>query len=145
MENFRIEYMSKSEQCYHAVNIAFLIMILGIILYSLIFRGENHPIPALLTELTGEVPPSKGLSQSFSEIVRGNLIDAARINPYGLRIFTFFVLQFLFRIFFSLSVRIKSDKLWMLAISDSAISLVIFFWCFAPFISYTLKLFGSVF
>lgn len=139
-----IETMDLQERCYHGVNIAFILLILAIFSYSLIFRGENHPIPAVFTELTGEIPPSKGLSESFSEIVRGNLVDATRINPYGLRIFAFFAFQLLLRVFFTLSVRLRSDKIMYLAIADSIISLALFLWCFAPLISYTLKLFGSI-
>lgn len=136
--------MSQQERCYHLVNIFFILLIAAIFSYSLIFKGDSHPIPALFTQATGEIPPSKGLSESFSEIVRGNLVDAARINPYGLRVFAFFALQLLLRIFFSLSTRIRPDKIFAIAIADSVVSLVVFIWCFAPLIEYTLRLFGTI-
>ena len=144
MEGISIAAMDSKEQSYHLVNIMFLLMIVAIFCYSLIFRGDNHPIPAIFTEVTGEIPPSKGLSESFSEIVRGNFTDAARINPHGLRIFAFFAFQMLLRVFFSLSVRLKPDRILSLAIADAIVSLTLFLWCFAPLISYTLKLFGSI-
>jgi hypothetical protein len=144
MFSIGITALSPQERNYHLVNIAFILLIVAIFAYSLVFKGENHPVPALFTKVTGEIPPSKGLSESFSEIVRGNLVDAARINPHGLRIFAFFALQLLLRIFFSLSTRIRPDRIFTIAIADSAISIVVFIWCFAPLIEYTIKLFGTI-
>lgn len=137
--------MGNGERNYHILNFSFLLLILSIFTYSLIYKGNSHPIPALFTQVTGHIPPSKGLSESFSEIVRGNITDAIQINPHGLRIFFFFALQFFLRIFFSLVVRIKSNRIVALAIADSTLSIAIFILCFSPLIVYTLKFFLSVF
>lgn len=137
-------YIGQKERSYHFVNGLFILTILLVLLYSFLFTGTTHPIPALLTEVTGIIPPSKGLSQSFSEIVRGNLSNAENINPYSVRVFFFFAIQLLLRIFFSLLIRIKPGKIKVLALSDSAISAAFFFWSFAPLITYTLNTFRNL-
>ena len=124
---------------------AFGLLILLIIIYSIIFRGNSHPIPALLTELTGTIPPSKGLSASFSEIVRGNFETALQYNRYGVRVFAFFCLQLLLRIIISALIYIKSFKASTLAIADVVVSTILFAYCFAPLIVYTLQQMSMLF
>jgi len=136
--------MNFKVRSYHIINGIFILLIISIFIYSLIFRKDNHPIPALLTRITGEIPPSKGLSASFSEIVRGNLDEATLINQHSLRIFAFFALQLLLRIFFSLLVRLRSESVNLLVIIDSVVSFSLFLWCFAPLIVYTVSLFTSL-
>ncbi|HPX06631.1 MAG TPA: hypothetical protein PLC17_11890, partial [Tenuifilaceae bacterium] len=52
---------SNGARVYNMLNIAFAGLVFLILLYSLAFSGTSHPIPALLTDKTGIVPPSKGL------------------------------------------------------------------------------------
>ena len=130
-----------SKKCYHIINIAFGSVILCIILYSLLFRGNNHPIPALFTERTGIIPPSKGLSASFSELVRGNFEIATLLNPYGLRIFAFFLIQFFTRALVSIAIEAEWLKISRIIILDSLYSVLLFGICFAPLIGYTIQLF----
>lgn len=134
-----------SKKFYHIINLAFGSVILCIILYSLIFRGNNHPIPALLTQITGMIPPSKGLSASFSELVRGNFEAAALLNPYGLRIFAFFIIQLFTRFLVSITIEGEWIKLSRIIILDSFYSFALFGICFAPLIGYTIHLFAKLF
>lgn len=134
-----------NKRTYHIINLCFVILVIGILLYSFIFRGNNHPIPALLTRLTGLVPPSKGLSASFSEIIRGNFISATLLNPYGLRVFSFFVIQFLLRILISIVIKFEWMKIYKVGIIDVILTITLFAYCFAPLISYTFKLFTHLF
>jgi hypothetical protein len=128
---------------YNTINILIALIILGIIIYSLIYRGDSHPIPALYTQATGEIPPSKGLSASFSEIVRGNMDEALKLNIYSVRIFAFFALQLLQRVFFSLILMVGKVKASKLAIIDASLSITLFAYCFAPLIKFTFsKIFG---
>ncbi len=133
-----------SKKSYHIVNVLFASIIIGIILYSFLFRGNNHPIPALLTDITGLMPPSKGLSASFSEIVRGNIDEALLLNPYSLRIFAFFIIQLLTRIFVSIVIHASWVKLKRVAIIDIIFSILLFGICFAPLIEYTFRLFAKL-
>ncbi len=129
---------------YHIINFLFGVIVVSIFVYSALYSAENLPIPALLTDITGETPPSKGLSSSFSEIVRGNFDLALNYNPYGLRIFSFFFLQLLLRVFFSIVVRINFMKINNLVFIDSTLSIALFAWCFSPLIAYTLRMLYSL-
>lgn len=126
-----------SSRAYHYVNLLIGVTFAGVILYSLIYKANSHPIPALLTEITGEMPPSKGLSASFSEIVRGNLELAKTFNPYGIRIFVFFALQVLLRPFVSIILSLKGDGVTRIAHADAIASIALFAFCFWPLITYT--------
>lgn len=132
-----------NNRVYHIINAALGGVILCIFVYSLIFYG-NHPIPALLTDITGLIPPSKGLSASFSEIVRGNFEDALALNPYSLRIFAFFIIQLLTRILVSITIHASWVKLNRVAIIDIIFSILLFGICFAPLIEYTFRLFAKL-
>jgi len=130
-----------NRRCYHIINISFGSIILGMIFYSMLFHGNNHPIPALLTKVTGLIPPSKGLSASFSEIVRGNFVVATALNPYGLRVFSFFIIQLFTRVLVSLAIEGNWIKISRIIKIDAVYSASIFAICFAPLISYTVSLF----
>jgi hypothetical protein len=126
---------------YQIINIALGSVVIGIVLYSLLYRGNNHPIPSLFTQLTGIIPPSKGLSASFSELVRGNIETAGLLNPYGLRIFAFFIIQLLTRVLVSIAIEAEWLKQSRIIILDSLFSITLFIICFAPLIGYTIQLF----
>lgn len=130
---------------YIAVNIIFGLVVLSVFFYSLIFRGDHHPIPAFLTEKTGILPPSKGLSSAFSEIIRGNFNDALAINQHSIRIFSFFVLQLFARLFFIVAALSIPSYSKSLVYIDAIFSISLFGYCFFPLILYTLQLFGALF
>jgi hypothetical protein len=142
-ERITIQEILMNKRVYHIINIAFGSIILGIFLYSIIFRGNNHPIPALLTQITGIIPPSKGLSASFSEIVRGNFNAAFLLNPYGLRIFSFFVIQLFTRVLVSIAIEGEWVRFSRIVVIDSLYSMMLFGICFAPLIGYTIHLFSK--
>lgn len=132
-------------RAYHSINMLMGITFTTVFIYALIFKGENHPIPALLTKITGEVPPSKGLSASFSEIIRGNLRVATIYNPHGIRIFAFFAIQLVFRCLFSAVLEIKKKSITRLVLADSIVSVTVFIYCFWPLIVYTLQQMSMLF
>jgi hypothetical protein len=136
-----IQNIKMSKLCYHIINICFACIILGVFLYSLLFRGDNHPIPALLTDITGLIPPSKGLSAGFSELVRGNFEAALDQNPYSLRIFSFFLIQLFTRGLISIAIEGYWIKFSKVIVIDSIYSITLFAFCFAPLIGYTIDLF----
>ena len=136
--------LQMNTKCYHIINICFGSVIICIILYSLIFNNY-HPIPALLSDITGIIPPSKGMSAAFSEIVRGNFSDAMNLNRYSLRIFSFFVIQLFTRILVSISLQGNWITTTKVVIIDALFSIILFLICFAPLIFYTLNLFSQLF
>jgi len=139
-----IQDLLMNKRCYHIINLAFGSIILGILFYSIIFRGSNHPIPALLTQITGIIPPSKGLSASFSELVRGNFEAAVLLNPNGLKIFSFFIIQLFTRTLVSIALEGEWVRFSRIIILDSLYSIMLFGICFAPLIGYTIQLFSKL-
>lgn len=130
---------------YRTINLLFLAVIAGVFVYSLLFSLGQHPIPSFFTDISGIDSPSKGLSAAFSEMVRGNYADAQRHNPHVLQIFSFFTLQLMLRIFFLLLIRLKAKAIRSIIWVDTGVSLILFLWCFAPFIRFTFSLFLNSF
>ncbi|MBN2214888.1 MAG: DUF2752 domain-containing protein [Bacteroidales bacterium] len=125
---------------YIFINAAFIVIILGIMLYSVIFTPDRsyHPLPSVYKEITGNEPVSTGLSRSFSAIVRLDLRKAIEYNPFGVRIFLFFIVQLLFRInFFMIARRRTADV--PLIILDIALSVGVFIIAFWPFLVNAVK------
>lgn len=119
-------------------------IVMAIFLYSALYSPNTHPIPALLTEKTGIIPPSKGLSAAFSEIVKGKIAAARSINQHSVAIFGFFAAQLVLRALASTAIK----KQWLpskrIAIIDIALSAILFAGCFAPLIVFTIKLFAQL-
>jgi hypothetical protein len=121
------------------ISISFAVVILIVLLYSIIFKWLSHPIPAILTEQTGLIPPSKGLSSAFAEIVRGNFSQAISINAYSIRIFSFFAIQLPIRLLVVFLLYKMPNRSSTLAITDAFFSIALFAYCFYPLIVYTVQ------
>jgi hypothetical protein len=127
---------------YQWVNGIFLIVILAVLAYATAFDAEHHRYPLKSgADLFGNgMAASKGLSRSFSEIVRLDFEKAERFNPYGLRIFAFFAVQLLMRtgtlcfLWFG-----RPKRLQVLVVTDVLLSLIIFTFCFWPFLVLTME------
>lgn len=117
---------------YYIINISFAGIIMLIFIYSGIFSAEknNHPIPSNCAQIEGHPCKSEGLSRSFSEIVRFRFESAKSYNKYGLRIFSFFFIQFSLRIVVSLVFYYQIIKQNRLIILDSIISAGLYLYCF---------------
>jgi hypothetical protein len=98
---------------------------------------REHPIPSGSELLTGKTSISTGLSRSFSAIVRFKFHEARELNPYGIRIFMFFLLQLLMRVsgFFIIS-KVNRKKFIRADIIVSVLLFIILFW---PFLNEILK------
>src|SRR5664279_4737672 len=121
---------------YLIINIIFAGVILLIFLYSGFFSPDkdNYPVTCIHEKITGEPCVSCGLSHSFSLIVRGRIEEAYKWNRYGMRIFLFFALQLLMRVFFSFFFLKYPDTRKQLIRVDCIESGIIFFVAFWPFI-----------
>ncbi len=122
-----------SYRSYQTLNIVFFVLLLLIFVYAALFSPENphYPIPSFYNRfMSGKPSPTTGLSHSFSAIVRGNFHDAKQLNSFGIRIFLFFFLEWIFRAvaFFSLK------KGWIpykkLLPADILVSVILFACCF---------------
>ncbi|MDY6801932.1 MAG: hypothetical protein SVU94_12025 [Bacteroidota bacterium] len=117
---------------YHSINLSFAGIIFLIFLYSGIFSVEknNHPIKSACETITGEPCKSTGLSRSFSEIVRLQFESAKKYNPYSLKIFTFFLIQFFLRFFISFLIIKLSQHTHFIIISDTIFAVSLYTICF---------------
>jgi hypothetical protein len=121
---------------YITINIILAGVILLMLTYSGFFSPEkdNYPVVCIHEKLTGQPCISCGLSHSFSLVLRGRIREAKVWNPYGLRIFLFFVLEFIMRFVFSMIWIKRTDIRREVVIYDIAGSVVIFIIAFWPFI-----------
>jgi hypothetical protein len=112
-------------------------VIAGIMVYSFIYgmEGAVHPIPSGSELISGTTSASTGMSRSFSSIVRLDLAGARVFNPYGIRIFLFFLIQLFLRMFFFiLSATDKPGRQRNLIFTDIVLSVILFVVLFMPFI-----------
>ena len=127
---------------YHIINLFFVIILLLVFVYSGIFSPEknDYPVVCIHEKLTGQPCFSCGLSHSFSLVLRGKISEVNQWNPYGFRVFLFFIAQFIFRVdFFRLSIKYP-DIRKQLIIYDCVASLLVFSISFWPFITRILPL-----
>jgi hypothetical protein len=117
---------------YYIVNLSLAGIIMMVFIYSGLFsaKEDNHPVPSFYEKITGELAPSSGLSSAFSEIVRGNLDAARGYNRDSLLIFSFFLIQFMQRIFVTLLLYKQIPRMHYLFSADLAISILLFLFCF---------------
>ena len=123
---------------YIAVNISLAVVIVLIMAYSAFFSPEkdNYPVVCMHEKLTGESCISCGLSHSFSLIVRGRFSESFDLNPYGFRVFLFFLAQLAMRLtftFYYLNAPSTGKQLIIYDISGTMLLLLI---AFFPFLSY---------
>jgi Protein of unknown function (DUF2752) len=129
---------------YLLINLILAGVILLVFLYSGFFSPikDNYPVVCIHEKLTGQPCISCGLSHSFSLILRGRLSEAYDWNVYGPRVFIFFASQLLMRIVFSIFYLKNADSNKQLIIYDIAVSIMLFFVSFLPFIENLINQFG---
>jgi hypothetical protein len=136
--NIRWNWLGRiGNEPYLIINAVFAGVILLIIAYSVIFSPDknNYPIICIHERLTGEPCFSCGLSHSISLIIRCRIDEAFKLNIYGMRVFLFFFLQLILRVFFSLFYMKSQETRKQLIILDIAGSALIFTISFWPFIA----------
>ncbi len=117
---------------YHIINLSFAGIFLLIFIYSGIFSAEknNYPIKSACETITGKPCKSSGLSRSFSEIVRLRFESAKKYNPYSLKIFTFFLIQFFLRFFISLIIIKLPQHTYLIITLDAILAASLYIFCF---------------
>lgn len=135
--------MTRRCSTYTVLNLCFVAIIFAVFIYSLLFV-DNHPIPSTFTQLTGIEPVSCGLSRAFSQLVRGNLMQALALNPHSVRVFAFFVGQLLMRTAAIVLTHFGRLPRKVLIVSDISISVGLFLFCFAPLIRYTIGVWAMI-
>ena len=114
---------------YIICNLIFAGVLAALFAYFGIFSSAaDYPVHAVVPgTLT-----STGLQRALSALVRGQADVALQLNPYSVRIFVFLVLQFAFRLIFSLIYMLATNHRRWLIIADAVISTLLFLWAFAP-------------
>ena len=122
---------------YLKINLVFAGIVILIFAYSGIFSPDkgNYPVACFHEKITGQQCASCGFSHSFSLIMRGRFNEAVSWNPYGMRIFLFFLAQLLLRAAFSIYYINNTTTRRELIIFDIFGSIVIFFLAFWPLFS----------
>lgn len=124
---------------YFIINILLAAVITLIFAYSAIFSPEenDYPVKCVHEIATGKPCPSCGLSHSFSDIIRGNLQEAAQWNSNGIAVFLFFLLQLTMRISFAIAIsRSGALSTKRLVVFDVTLSVVTFLLAFYNYIVY---------
>jgi len=123
---------------YVIVNIVLAGVIVMIMIYSAIFSPDEdeYPVVCIHEKITGEPCVSCGLSHSFSLILRGRLNEAYSWNVYGMRVFLFFSLQLIMRVFFSFCYIKFIDTRKQLIMMDIIGSVLLFLISFRQFFIY---------
>jgi len=130
---------NSSVNTYLIVNLTFIVIILFIITYSFfypVWEGLNSFLPRLSSNREFI---SEGLTRSFSSIVRLDFEAANKFNPFGIRIFLFFIIQLIMRIGFLAIVKKEFIAVWIIAVADGLLSAALMLYCFAPFIDSLIK------
>ena|SRR5208283_2123111 len=89
-----------SKYAYVVFNLVFAGIIACIFIYSAIYSPDrnDHPIKCIHEVLLGSKCPTCGMSRGFSAIVRGRTEDAHQLQPNSIRVFWFFMIQWIMRI-----------------------------------------------
>lgn len=133
------------KKVYLLLNLIFALIVILVFIYFTVFTAEdcNYPLPSFSAMLSGEDTISTGLSRSFSELMRLNFKSAADYNPYGFRIWLFFVIQLAIRVASSGFVIFRKQiNIKLLIITDSLQLSVMFIISFLPFLTYFFKATG---
>jgi hypothetical protein len=123
---------------YIIINILLAGVIVLIMIYSAVFSPDEdeYPVVCIHERITGEPCVSCGLSHSFSLILRGRLNEAYNWNVYGMRVFLFFMLQLIMRVFFSFFYIKFIDTRKQLIMMDIIGSVLLFLISFRQFFAY---------
>ncbi|HOK25882.1 MAG TPA: DUF2752 domain-containing protein [Bacteroidales bacterium] len=123
---------------YITINLVLAFIIAIVFLYSAVFSPQknNYPVTCIHEKITGKPCVSCGLSHSFSLIIRGKIIEAHSWNPYGFRVFLFFLAQLLMRVVFSVLYLKEAEYRKQLVIYDITGTIILFLIAFYPFLAY---------
>lgn len=137
-KNVKAIMVNFKRESYLIINIFLAGVIMLVIAYSGFFSPvkDNYPVTCIHEKLTGIQCASCGLSHSFSLILRGKLGEAYQWNPYGMRVFLFFISQLILRITFSVYYLRYDEHRKQLILIDSVGSGIMFLLAFIPFIKW---------
>lgn len=113
---------------YKKINVIFILIIMFIFFYCFLTAYFSFGITSSCEGMPLIYCKSRGLTRAFSQILRFNFQEATDFNPYGLKIFFFFLLQLLSRIFINIKINLQNFK--KIVFVDIFISVLFFLFSF---------------
>ena len=113
---------------YKKVNVIFIILITFAFFYCYLVPYLNLTIQSSCEGLPLLYCKSRGLTRAFSEIIRFNFETAILFNPYSIKIFLFFLIQFFLR--FSIYLILKPLNFNLTLKLDTTFSILFFIYSF---------------
>lgn len=95
---------------YKKINIIFIIIIMFIFFYCFLIPYFSFGISSSCEGMPLMYCKSRGLTRAFSQILRLNFQGALELNPCSFKIFLFFLIMLLSRIFINIKVNLKHFK-----------------------------------
>lgn len=123
-----MEIKSNEIDSYKKINTIFIILIMFIFFYCLLLPYLNFGFRSSCEGMPLSYCRSRGLTRAFSQILRFNLDEAIRFNPYSLKIFSFFLMQLILR--FLINKSITTSNLKSILIADIVFSIGFFLFSF---------------
>jgi hypothetical protein len=128
--------LKKTASPYQLINILTGVVIILIFAWSAIFgaTGDGYFLECAHVSFYGKECQTCGLSRSFTEMTKGNITEARKLNINGPLLFGFFASQLLLRLiagsilvsFGSEASAIRERRVNFLVIADAAVSFVLF-------------------
>lgn len=118
---------------YLIINYILAGVIACMLIYSGFFFDSDTAVQCIHQKWLGKPCASCGITRAFHEILILNFDSARQLNPYAIRVFLFFFIELIFRLFinFFLLRRVNTKKLIG---ADGIVALALFGYCFAGFI-----------
>ena len=122
------------------------IIIAGIFLAIIVWCSFHRPaqsisVNCIHTELLGAQCPVCGFSQSFSQIVRGNMAEATQIQPNSISVFLFLLIQIVMRFLVKYLLASSKHSLKLILNTDLILSSVLFVFLFRNIILQSIYIF----
>ena len=119
---------SYETESYKKINMIFMVIIVFIFFYCFIIPFINFGLPSSCEGMPLSYCKSRGLTRAFSQILRLNFEQAIAYNPYSIKIFSFFLLQFFARFF--INKKVTSSNLKRVLTLDAIFSASFFIFSF---------------
>lgn len=121
-----------NNRSYFLFNCIWAGIIILLLFYAGFFAYSEHAMHCVYKESTGMDCPTCGLTRSFHHILIGNIDEAMKLNIMSIRLFSFFAIQLVLRLFlFFFFLKKKKYSKYFIP-SDIIFSIVLFLVCFYP-------------
>lgn len=136
---------TKFRNPYGIFNLIMALILISLIAYFVVFPHLKHPIQSIFTQYTNLPSISTGLTRSLNAMFRGNIPLSHQLNPLGLRIGSFLIIQIILRISLFFMVNRPFPYTKATIVYDTIFSCILFLLTFGPMIIFTIRLLNLLF